>query len=123
MYQHQRFALDAEHTPAAFAELCRRYGVSRKTGYKWLDRYARFGPDSLPDRSHRPQQGPTATAPAVIHEILQKQGLARGGGRTLHELLLEAHPAADVPASATRSYPPRASSRSRLSMQGCSNYL
>jgi hypothetical protein len=27
MYQRQRFVLDAEHTPAAFAELCRRYGL------------------------------------------------------------------------------------------------
>jgi len=53
MYQRQRFVLDAEHTPAAFAELCRRYGISRKTGYKWLDRYARLGPESLADRSHQ----------------------------------------------------------------------
>jgi hypothetical protein len=30
MYQRQRFVLDAEHTPASFAELCRRYGISRK---------------------------------------------------------------------------------------------
>jgi putative transposase len=36
MYQRQRFVLDAEHTPASFAELCRRYGISRETGYKWL---------------------------------------------------------------------------------------
>ncbi len=48
MYQRQRFVLDAEHTPAAFAELCRRYGISRKTGYKWLDRYARLGPRASP---------------------------------------------------------------------------
>jgi hypothetical protein len=38
MYQRQRFVLDAEHTTASFAELCRRYAVSRKTGYKWLER-------------------------------------------------------------------------------------
>jgi putative transposase len=63
MYERQRFVLDAEHTSASFAELCRRYGVSRKTGYKWLDRYARFGPDSLADRSHRPQQCPHAARP------------------------------------------------------------
>ena len=34
MYQRQRFVLDAEHTPASFAELCRRYDISRKTGYR-----------------------------------------------------------------------------------------
>jgi transposase-like protein len=52
MYQRQRFVLDAEHTPAAFAELCRRYGISRKTGHKWFDRYrpapARQSRRSLP---------------------------------------------------------------------------
>jgi putative transposase len=101
MYQRQRFVLDAEHTPASFAELCRRYDISRKTGYKWLDRYARLGPESLADRSHRPQQCPHATAPAVIREILQLRKCWRWGARKLHELLLEAHPATEVPATAT----------------------
>jgi putative transposase len=101
MYQRPRFVLDAEHTPASFAELCRRYGVSRKTGYKWLDRYERLGPDRLADHSHRPQQCPHATAPAVIREILQLRKAWRWGARQLHELLLEAHPAAAVPATAT----------------------
>jgi hypothetical protein len=36
MYQRQRFVLDAEHTPASFAELCRRNDISRKTGYNRL---------------------------------------------------------------------------------------
>jgi hypothetical protein len=45
MSQRQRFVLDAEHTRVAFAELCRRYGISRKTGYKSLNRYARLGPE------------------------------------------------------------------------------
>jgi putative transposase len=81
MYQRQRFVLDAEHTPASFAELCRRYGISRETGYKWLDRYTRLGPDSLADRSHRPQQCPHATAPALIREILQLRKHWRWGAR------------------------------------------
>ncbi len=49
MYQRQRFVLDAQYAQCAFAELCRRYGISRKTGYKWLARYATAGPDSLVD--------------------------------------------------------------------------
>jgi transposase-like protein len=81
MYQRQRFVLDAEHTPASFAELCRRYGISRETGYKWLDRYTHLGPDSLADRSHRPQQCPHATAPALIREILQLRKHWRWGAR------------------------------------------
>jgi hypothetical protein len=82
-------------------------GISRKTGYKWLDRYTRLGPDSLADRSHRPQQCPHATVPAVIREILQLRKAWRWGARKLRELrelrelLLEAHPAAEIPATAT----------------------
>src|SRR5882724_11914338 len=35
-------------------ELCERYGVSRKTGYKWVERYERDGPDGLRERSRAP---------------------------------------------------------------------
>lgn len=38
----------------SFSELCRRYGISRKTGYKWLNRYAEQGVEGLQDRSRRP---------------------------------------------------------------------
>ena len=60
-----------------------------------------LGPESLADRSHRPEQCPHATAPAVIREILQLRKAWRWGARKLHELLLEAHPASEVPAPAT----------------------
>jgi transposase len=38
---------------ANMSELCRRFGVSRKTGYKWLHRY--LGYSELEDRSRRPK--------------------------------------------------------------------
>jgi hypothetical protein len=60
MYQRQRFVLDAEHTPGTFAGLCRRYRISRKTGYNRLERNARLEPESLSDRSHRPRHCPHA---------------------------------------------------------------
>jgi hypothetical protein len=37
----------------SFTELCDRYGVSRKTGYKWIDRYQAEGPAGLADRSRQ----------------------------------------------------------------------
>jgi putative transposase len=101
MHERQRFVLDAQSAPCAFAELCRRYGISRKTGYKWLTRYRTLGPDSLADRSHQPQQCPHATDPAIIREILALRKSWRWGARKLHQLLLEAHPGAAVPAMAT----------------------
>jgi putative transposase len=101
MHERQRFVLDAQVARCAFSELCRRYGISRKTGYKWLARYATLGPDSLADRSHRPQQCPHATAPALIREILALRKSWRWGARKLHQLLLDTHPADEVPARAT----------------------
>ena len=36
------------------AELCREFGISRKTGYKIFDRYQEYGVQGLTDRSRRP---------------------------------------------------------------------
>ncbi len=43
-----RFAL---HEDANMSELCRGFGISRKTGYKWLYRYQQHGKESLMDQS------------------------------------------------------------------------
>jgi transposase len=40
------------------SELCMLYGVSRKTGYKWLVRYEAAGASGLEDRSHAPLHQP-----------------------------------------------------------------
>ena len=42
-------------TSLSITELCALYGVSRKTGYKWIDRYLRHGPAGLEERSRRPR--------------------------------------------------------------------
>jgi len=39
MSQREEFARLASQAGANMAELCRRYGISRFTGYKWLHRY------------------------------------------------------------------------------------
>lgn len=44
----------------SMAELCRCYGVSRKTGYKYIDRYRSEGPAGLEDRSRAPHHHPNA---------------------------------------------------------------
>jgi transposase len=45
----QRTQFIADHLRASWTvtELCELYGVSRKTGYKWIDRYLRLGPAGL----------------------------------------------------------------------------
>src|SRR6266704_6139355 len=68
-----RFVQDVHRPGWSVAEVCRRYQVSRKTGYKWLDRYAKVGPAGLVDRSHRPYSCPHATPPVVVQQILTLQ--------------------------------------------------
>lgn len=52
------------------AELCRAYGISRKTGYKWLDRYALEGPAGLSDHSKAPHNNPHAISEEVRQAVL-----------------------------------------------------
>jgi putative transposase len=44
-------------------ELCQRYGISRKTGYKWIDRF--MAGCELVDRSSRPHHSPRAVATSI----------------------------------------------------------
>lgn len=54
MDQRTQFVTDARRGHEEFSALCERYGVSRKTGYKWLERYASGGVAALLDRSRGP---------------------------------------------------------------------
>jgi transposase InsO family protein len=51
-------------------ELCADYQISRKTGYKWLDRFDTSGPRGLHDHSRRPHTHPHATDPVVLALLL-----------------------------------------------------
>jgi putative transposase len=51
-------------------ELCDRYEISRKTGYKWLDRYRVEGPGGLTDRSHAARVHGRATPQHIVDAIV-----------------------------------------------------
>jgi transposase len=51
MDERMAFAVDWQREELSFAALCRAYGVSRKTGYKWIGRLQSDGLDGLKDRS------------------------------------------------------------------------
>lgn len=71
------------------AELCRRYGVSRATGYKWLDRWRAEGEAGLVDRSRRPRSSPRRT-PATMEELVAavRRSHPAWGGRKIRGFLL-----------------------------------
>jgi putative transposase len=58
MDQRTQFVADAQRGLYSMRELCARFGVSRKTGYKWLARYTAEGPAGLRERSHAPHRCP-----------------------------------------------------------------
>lgn len=62
MSERARFVLEAEHTFLSFAERCRKYRISRPTGYMWLSHCRTDGLAGLEERSHRPHSCPHATA-------------------------------------------------------------
>src|SRR6266705_1957824 len=53
MDQRTQFIADHLRDVRSITELCALYGVSRKTGYKWIDRYVRHGPAGLEEASRR----------------------------------------------------------------------
>ena len=85
--QRMRFVLEAQDTILSFTELCERYGISRPTGYLWLERYEAGEQESLKDRSHRPTSSPNATPERVVEEILRLHKRRRWGARKIWKLL------------------------------------
>jgi transposase InsO family protein len=85
-------------------ELCDRYGISRKTGYKWLQYYLQEGVAGLEDHPRRPQHSPTAT-PAPIREavLAVRRAHPTWGGRKLEAWLARREPGTDWPAVSTIS--------------------
>ena len=68
--ERTRFIEDAHRSLHSFTWLCQHYGISRKTGYEWLDRWRTHGPEGLQNRSSRPLHCPWATPPEVVEAIL-----------------------------------------------------
>ena len=77
MNERKRFILEATGGLFSHTELCLRHGVSRKTGYKWIERYESEGPDGLGDRPHRVRAHPHTTEPHVVEAALELRGQRR----------------------------------------------
>jgi transposase InsO family protein len=76
-------------------ELCRRFEIAPKTGYKWLARYAGEGSGGLEDRSRRPRRSPKRTAAEIEQRVigLRREVLGSWGARKLARgLLIEGGP-------------------------------
>ena len=70
MSQRVEFVVLATAEGAHVSELCRRFGVSRKTGDKWLSRYATEGNAGLVDQSRRPWESAGRTSDELEQRVL-----------------------------------------------------
>ena len=83
-------------------EICRRAGISEKTGHKWLQRFGAAGPAALADRSHAPHH-PAHQVPASIGRALcrLREAQPTWGARKLRDVLAREQPAVAWPAPST----------------------
>jgi putative transposase len=82
--------------------LCERYGVSRKTGYKWLERYRADPAHGLVERSRAPRHPANGLAWEIVEKILAMRGrFPFFGPRKLLKKLNDQHPGAGWPAAST----------------------
>lgn len=84
------------------SELCRHYGISRKTGYKAIERFRQHGKAGLSDLSRRPHSHPATTSPEIIEDIVQaRKDRPHEGVVTLLERLRRVRPDVPWPAPST----------------------
>ena len=90
---------------ANVSSLCRRFGISRRTGYKWIGRYRLGGAAALADRSRRPHASPSRSSEAIERAVMQVriQHPAWGPRKIRRVLLNDGHDpsAAALPAAST----------------------
>src|SRR5713101_3975570 len=102
MDQRTQFIADYLRKVLSVTELCDLYGVSRKTAYKWIDRYLRQGPAGLEERSRRPQGSPNQTPEEIVAAILEaRRRHPSWGGKKLLALVHKRHRNWDLPHRST----------------------
>lgn len=103
MDQKLRFISDYLKDYFTIAELCERYGISRTTGYKWINRYRASGrPDALFEVSRRPHSSPNKTTEDVVETLLDiRDKHPYWGPRKLLCLAAKKHPDWKLPAPST----------------------
>ncbi|MEZ4332411.1 MAG: helix-turn-helix domain-containing protein [Myxococcota bacterium] len=99
--QRQAFYRDYVSGQWSMSELCRRFQISRPTGYKWIERLEHEGPEGVKDRSRAPDRHPNRTPPHVEQALLQLRVEYGWGATKLRRMLTLRHPDWKIPARST----------------------
>ena len=100
--ERMRFVVAVQKHEESVAALCRRFGVSRRVGYKWLARFEVEGAAGLFDRSRAPLHHPQAIADSIAERCLEvRRAHPTWGPLKVRAYLERTAPATEWPAAST----------------------
>lgn len=97
------FIADHLRAGVSLSALCKRYGISRKTGYKWIKRYRQLGLDGLQEQSRRPAHNRLTLSYAQRQAIIELRTHEPGppGPKKLQAMLQQQWGAQNAPSKTT----------------------
>lgn len=102
MDQKRLFVADYLTRSFTIVELCDRYGISRPTAYKWIDRFLNRGYQGLEELPRRPSRCPHRTPDELVEILLELRGKhPTWGPKKLLKVLRRRGPSTDWPARST----------------------
>lgn len=100
--QRTEFVLRVLRNVECFGDLCREFGVSRKTGYKWKERFLQDGLGGLADHSRRPNSTPNEIPESMVCQIVKLKLAHPGwGARKLRAVFERTIPQAELPSESS----------------------
>jgi len=97
-----RFIAEYLSQSLSFSDLCREFNVTRRTGYKYVERYELYGPAGLVDQSRAAHSHPNTTPDSIQNSILDlKEQHPTWGSKKLRSRLILDHPNVNWPAAST----------------------
>ncbi len=100
--ERTRFVLEFDGGSFTMAELCRIYGIARKTGYQWVERYEVEGLSGLQDRRYGAGHHPNQTKSGIEEQIVVLKGAHPSwGAKKLRARLLVTKKSVDWPVVST----------------------
>ncbi|MBN8604321.1 MAG: transposase, partial [Planctomycetes bacterium] len=96
------FVLRVFEAKVAFNDLCKEFGISRKTGYKWKERFLQDGLKGLTDQSRRPGTSPQQLGENSVCKIVKlKLAHPTWGPRKIRMVFARAYPDCELPSDST----------------------
>jgi putative transposase len=100
--QRQRFIEDYLLNYYSITELAERFGISRRTAHKWINRFKRNGQSGLHEQSRRPQSCPWQTDAAIVQELVKlRKAHPRWGPKKLLDIMQLEDPGRQLPSIST----------------------